>query len=159
MKIEWIMDSVLPVDTLRRMEHAASQCPVCEGIHVPCAVSVRLCSDETIAEINTVHRGIPRPTDVLSFPSVSYPPGLTAGACEQLLRREYDDELCACFLGDIVISVPHILSQADEFGHSVDREACYLLVHGICHLMGYDHMNDNEKKVMRKMEETILASV
>ena len=70
---------------------------------------------------------------------------------------EFDDESDSCFLGDIIISVPHLLSQAQEYGHSVEREAAYLLVHGICHLMGYDHIEEADREKMRQLEEKILA--
>ena len=95
---------------------------------------------------------------MLSFPSVSYPEGKTAGSCPSLLRQEYDDETDAVFLGDLFISVPHMTAQAQEYGHSVMREGVYLLVHGICHLMGYDHMVEQDKERMRKMEEKILSA-
>ena len=159
MKIEWIRNAELQDSILRKMEKAASACPFCEGITVPCAVTVRLCSDEEIAQINADCRNISRATDVLSFPTVLYPAELTAGKCEKLLKQEYDDESGCCFLGDIIISVPHIFAQAEEYGHSAEREATYLLVHGICHLMGYDHMKDEDKKRMRAMEEKILSSI
>ena len=122
MKIEWILDEELKDNILQKMEDAASACPPCEGITVPCSITVRLCSDEEIAKINADCRNI-------------------------------------SFLGDIIISVPHLYAQAEEYGHSVEREATYLLVHGMCHLMGYDHMADDEKKAMRSMEEKILSSV
>ncbi len=157
MKIEWIRDVDFPQDILCRMQLAADRSTQCEGISVPCSVSVRLCSDETIREINAAHRGIDRTTDVLSFPTVIYPKGKTAGSCSRTLMMEYDDETGACFLGDIVIAVPHVFSQAEEYGHSAEREACYLLIHGICHLMGYDHMEEADKKKMRSMEEKILS--
>ena len=157
MKIEWIRDVDFPQDILCRMQLAADRSTQCEGISVPCSVSVRLCSDETIREINAAHRGIDRTTDVLSFPTVIYPKGKTAGSCSRTLMMEYDDETGACFLGDIVIAVPHVFSQAEEYGHSAEREACYLLIHGICHLMGYDHMEEADKKKMRSLEEKILS--
>ena len=157
MKIEWIQDVDFPQDILCRMQLAADRSTQCEGIPVPCSVSVRLCSDETIREINAAHRGIDRTTDVLSFPTVIYPKGKTAGSCSRTLMMEYDDETGACFLGDIVIAVPHVFSQAEEYGHSAEREACYLLIHGICHLMGYDHMEEADKKKMRSLEEKILS--
>ncbi len=158
MKIEWIRDMDLPGDILDCMQHAADRSTVCEGISMPCSVSVRLCSDEDILEINRRYRDIGRSTDVLSFPAVSYPAGKTAGSCPGLLRAEYDDESCSCFLGDIVISVPHIYAQAEEYGHPPLREASYLLVHGLCHLMGYDHMEEHDKRKMRALEERILSS-
>ena len=159
MVIDWINDMPLPEDMLSLMRAAADSAPACEGIGFPCAVSVRLCSDEDIAVINEQCRGISRSTDVLSFPAVSWPAGKTAGSCPALLRREFDDELGACFLGDIVIAVPHIYTQAKEYGHSASREAAYLLVHGLCHLMGYDHIRKEDQIVMRAMEEKILSSV
>ena len=158
MKIEWLHDVDLPEGILCKMQKAAEKAPLCEGIRIPCSVSVRLCDDHSIREINKMYRGIDRPTDVLSFPVVSYPAGKTAASCENALRMEYDDETGTCFLGDIVISVPHLYSQAAEYGHSVEREACYLLVHGLCHLMGYDHMEETEKTTMRAMEERILLA-
>ena len=140
------------------MQQAADLCADAEGIDAPCAVSVCLCDDEMIAGINSRYRQIDRPTDVLSFPSVSYPEGRTAGSCSPLLKQEYDDESGACFLGDLFISVPHVRVQASEYGHSELREAVYLLVHGICHLMGYDHIEPEDKKRMRAMEEKILEA-
>ena len=159
MKIEWIRDLKLEEDILLLMQTASDRCLECEGVRIPCSITVRLCSDETIAEINASFRNIPHPTDVLSFPTLTFPPNHTAGDCEKLLHQEYDDDTDACFLGDIIISVPHILAQADEYGHSVGREAAYLLVHGICHLMGYDHMTEKDRKKMRNMEEKILSAV
>ena len=96
---------------------------------------------------------------VLSFPSVSYPEGVTAGSCEHLLRQEYDADSGACFLGDLFISADHVRAQAAEYGHPVLREAVYLLVHGVCHLMGYDHMEKHDKEKMRSMEEKILSGM
>ena len=158
MKIEWLFSKTLPEGIIRRMEKAAQQCLPCEGVSQSCSVTVLLCDDETIAAINAEQRGVSGSTDDLSFPTVRYPAGLTAGSCEGLLRREYDDETGSCFLGDIVLSVPHVYAQAEEYGHSPEREATYLLVHGICHLMGYDHMTDPDRKQMRAMEERILSA-
>ncbi len=155
--IDWIMDADLPEPILKKMQDAADQSLICEGIHFPCSISVRLCNDPAIREINTSIRGVPCSTDVLSFPTVSYPPDQTAGSCESLLRQEFDDETGTCFLGDIVISVPHLYAQAEEYGHSSEREATYLLVHGICHLMGYDHLKEADKIKMRRAEEKILS--
>lgn len=159
MRIEWTGEQELDPAIRQKMQEAADQCPAAEGIDVPVAISVRLCDDQVIAEINSEFRGITRSTDVLSFPTVDYPAGMTAGRCGKLLQQEYDDELNACFLGDIVIAIPHIFAQAAEYGHSPEREAAYLLVHGICHLMGYDHMEEEDKAKMRSMEEKVLSKV
>ena len=159
MYIDWDIRFPLQPSVLSRMQTAADTCASCEGISVPCSVSVCLCDDVYIAGINREYRNVDASTDVLSFPSVSYPAGLTAGDCPGLLRREYDDTAGACFLGDILISVPHMKKQALEYGHSELRETVYLLVHGICHLMGYDHIDPKEKERMRAVEEKILSSV
>ncbi len=159
MKIEWFPDEPVPAGILEKMEAAASGCTVCEGVRVPCSIAVRLCDDEYIARMNAQFRNIDRSTDVLSFPSIAFPAGTTAGNCEKLLKREFDDETGCCFLGDIIISVPHLYAQANEYGHSLEREATYLLVHGICHLMGYDHIEEKDRAQMRMMEEKILSSV
>ena len=155
----WEIDTEVEPAWLSLMQTAADCALWAEGVTRPCAVSVRLCDDEAIHEINREYRDPDRATDVLSFPTVNYPKGVTAGHADKLLRRELDDELDACMLGDLIISVPHVLAQAQEYGHSPEREAAYLLVHGICHLMGYDHMVEDEKREMRAMEEKILNAV
>jgi len=144
---------------LSLMQTAADCALHMEGVKRSCAVSVRLCDDEAIHEINRDYRQVDRATDVLSFPMVNYPQGVTAGAADKLLRQALDDELNACMLGDLIISVPHVLAQAEEYGHSPQREAAYLLVHGICHLMGYDHIEEDDKRRMRAMEEKILSAI
>lgn len=159
MTLLWNIDTQIDPGLLTLMQTAADCALTMEGVKRPCAVSVRLCDDEAIHAINRDYRGVDRATDVLSFPMVSYPAGVTAGQADKLLRQALDDELNACMLGDLIISVPHVLAQAEEYGHSPQREAAYLLVHGICHLMGYDHMEDEEKRRMRAMEEKILSAV
>ncbi len=158
MLIEWNVDYPLEQSILNKMQDAADLCLQCEKVSVPCSITVCLCDDDYIAGINKTYRNTDRSTDVLSFPSVAYPAGFTAGSSENLLRLEYDDETQACFLGDLFISVPHVFAQAQEYGHSPLREAVYLLVHGICHLMGYDHIDPTDKEKMRAMEEKILSA-
>lgn len=159
MIIQWEMDTEIDPSLTALMQAAADCALQTEGVTRKCAVCVRLCDDEAIHEINRTYRGVDRATDVLSFPTVNYPAGETAATCDRLLRREYDDELKACMLGDLILSVPHIYAQAAEYGHSPQREAAYLLVHGICHLMGYDHMEEEDKVQMRALEEKILEQV
>ena len=155
----WQIDTEVKPSWLSLMQTAADCALLTEGVTRECAVSIRLCDDEAIHEINREYRDVDRATDVLSFPTVNYPAGLTAGQADKYLRRELDDELNACMLGDLILSVPHVLSQAEEYGHSPERECAYLLVHGLCHLMGYDHIEEDDKKKMRAMEEKILAAI
>ena len=159
MIIHWTLHSQIDPEILSQMQIAADACLISEKVMVPCSVAVCLCDDEEIKSLNREYREVDSSTDVLSFPSVAYPYPYTAGDCENLLRAEYDDETGSCFLGDIIISVPHIVEQAREYNHSEKREALFLLVHGICHLMGYDHIEKKDKEKMRAMEERILSSV
>ncbi len=158
MKLEWQIDAPVDPALCDLMQKAADFAPIAEGISLPCCASVRLCGEEQIRELNARFRNTDRATDVLSFPEIGWPQGVTAGQDERRLRRAWDDEADACFLGDVVISVPRIYAQAEEYGHSPAREAAYLLVHALCHLMGYDHMEEEEKKTMRAMEEKILSA-
>lgn len=161
MILEWSVDEGINPDPvlISQMQTAADYALIAEGIHAACFAGVRLCDDRSICEINSRERNVNQATDVLSFPSVRFPSGKTAHECENLLRQAYDDEQNACFLGDIIISIPRAQSQAMEYGHSAAREAAYLLVHGLCHLFGYDHIEEKDKSKMRKKEEEILASV
>ena len=120
-------------------------------------VAARLVDDEAIRAINREHRGIDRATDVLSFPTVSYREGRTAGSSLKLVRREYNPSTGLCFLGDLVISLPRAAEQAAAYGHSLDRELGYLTAHGVFHLMGYDHENEDGQRVMRALEEQALS--
>ena len=159
MKLEWNLDFPVDESLLSLMKSAADQAPLAEGIPYPCFATVRICDDESIRALNRDYRGLDQSTDVLSFPSVRWPEGRTAGDVPERLKREYDEMMNACFLGDVVISMDHVRAQAAAYGHSEAREAAYLLVHSLCHLMGYDHMEDGEKAVMRAKEEEILSAV
>ena len=77
---------------------------------------------------------------------------------ESIISAE-DDEQIEDVLGDIMISIPRVIEQAEEYGHSVQRELAYMVVHGFYHVMGYDHMNEEEKSVMRQKEEKILSKL
>ena len=150
---------LLDSDARTLMQRCADAAESTEGVREKTAVFITIVDDDEIREINREQRGKDMSTDVLSFPTVNYPAGQTAGSCAKLLRREYDPEMDACLLGDIVISMDHVRAQAEEYGHSMQRESGYLLTHGLFHLMGYDHMTDEDKPVMRAMEEKSLASI
>ena len=141
------------------MQRCADAAQRAEGVEDETAVFIEIVDDEAIQVINREQRGKDASTDVLSFPTVNYPKGKTAGSCAQRLRREYDPDAGACVLGDIIISMDHVRAQAAEYGHSVQRETGYLLTHGLFHLMGYDHMTDEDKPLMRAMEEKSLSSI
>ena len=151
--------NLLDEETKALMRRCADAAQRTEGALEPLAAFVRIVGDDEIRAINREQRGKDAATDVLSFPTVNYPAGRMAGSCARLLRREYDPEIGACVIGDIIISMDHVRVQAAEYGHSERRESGYLLTHGLFHLMGYDHMTDEDKPVMRAMEEKALASI
>lgn len=155
MKIQW--EQHVPVAPGTPFALTADCCQAAEGIQLPLAVHLLITDDEEIHRINAEYRQVDRATDVLSFPSVNYPKGQTARHCEKRLRAEWDPEAGACMLGDIIISYPHAKAQAAEYGHSLDRELCYLFAHGLFHLMGYDHMEEDERKEMRTMEDKAMG--
>lgn len=121
-------------------------------------VDVLLTDNASIRDINREERGIDAPTDVLSFPMVDYPaPG-------DFSQAEEDDSLFhpesgELLLGDMVISLDKVLSQAEEYGHSPKRELAFLVAHSMYHLMGYDHMEDAERLVMEEKQENLLQSL
>lgn len=124
-----------------------------EGVAVPCEVDVLLTDDAGIHEINREQRGVDRPTDVLSFPMFEYAPGHPPADLS-----DADPATGLTPLGDMVISMERVKAQALEYGHSNRRELCYLVVHSVLHLLGYDHLDEGEEKArMRRREEAILA--
>ena len=155
-RFEFDFDVPVPEGTEALLLRCARQCLRAEGVSLPCAAYLRFTDDDSIHQLNREYRQVDRSTDVLSFPSAAFSPRQTAGHAPQLLHREWDPELRACVLGDIVISMDHVRAQAAEYGHSVTRELAYLTVHALFHLMGYDHMNDKDKEQMRAMEEKAL---
>ena len=123
----------------------------------PLEISVTITNNEEIREINKEQRNLDKPTDVLSFPMLFWekPEVLQ----EPLSDADYDMETGLVYLGDIVISIEKIKEQAEEYGHSFERELFYLTIHGILHLFGYDHMIDSDKKIMRRKEEEIYGAL
>lgn len=128
-----------------------------EEVHIKCEISLLFVDNEEIKEINNDTRGINRETDVLSFPMLEYE---DKNVFKEIYKdykfspADFDGE--ELVLGDIVISLEKALEQSEEFNHSYEREASYLVVHSVLHLLGYDHMEEDEKNVMRNREEEIL---
>jgi len=110
--------------------------------------SILIVDNNYIQELNLIYRGQTTPTDVLSF------------AMNELGEDEPDIDFSGevNVLGDIVISLEKALEQSQEYGHSLERELGYLVVHGMLHLLGYDHETEGERKLMRELEEKILSA-
>lgn len=132
---------------LRRLDEILPLYAEQEGLPDDMVIGLTFTDDDAIQEINRETRGIDRATDVLSFPMYERDDEIEL----------FEDELAP--FGDIVLSVPHAQAQAAEYGHSVEREVCYLIVHGLMHLAGYDHIEDDDKAEMRAAEEALLNRV
>ena len=147
-------------DATRELMQTCSQAAQkAEGVTLPLSVFIRVVDDDEIRAINREQRGKDASTDVLSFPTVNYPKGKTAGACEGLLREEFDPDVDACAIGDIVISMDHVRAQAAEYGHSERREFAFLVVHGMLHLLGFDHMQPQEERRMFDRQRAVLDAL
>ena len=109
-------------------------------------VSVTIVTNDKIRALNAEYRGKDAPTDVLSFPQFDD-------------HEEEIPEVCEICLGDVVICEQKAREQAEQFGHSFERELVYLFTHSVLHLLGYDHMEDDEKKAMREREEEIMKQI
>ena len=118
-----------------------------EGMENDVEVSVTFVDDDGIRELNNKFRGMDKPTDVLSFPLLDY---------EGESEEPFFDELCHN-LGDIVISLERAMAQANEFGHSFEREVAFLTAHSMLHLLGYDHeLSEEDDADMRKRQNDIM---
>jgi len=139
-------------------DEVAAACMAEEGV-LNAYACITLVNGDEIREINRTMRGVDSVTDVLSFPSVTYGKGKTARDSEKRLKRAYDPAKGAVFLGDIALNTQRAEEQANLFGHSFRRELGYLTAHAMFHLMGYDHMREDEKKIMREMEKRAMKRV
>lgn len=111
-------------------------------------ITITFTTPQNIKEINKQYRNIDKATDVLSFPMFE------KDELETKIKNKY--YVCEDVLGDIIISIEKVQEQAEEYGHSFERELSYMIVHGFYHLMGYDHIKEEDKKVMRPKEEKVL---
>ena len=131
---------------VRQMTEAAEICVGGEGLDPHfCEVSFSFADEEEIRRLNAAYRDKDAVTDVLSFPQY-----------DDLRELDNEEEIC---LGDVVICGRVARRQAEEYGHSYERELLYLFVHSILHLLGYDHMEEEEKRQMRIREEYVMEKI
>lgn len=146
MQIIYDSEFELEDSLLEKMEEGAKLCIEEEGIDPEYVeISLTLVDGEEIQELNRMYRNVDKVTDVLSFPQF-----------DDLNELPEEEEI---LLGDVVICRQRAEEQAEEFGHSVEREMVYLFVHSICHLLGYDHMEEQEKAEMRAKEESVMERI
>ena len=122
-------------------------------------ISLLLTHNDEIHEMNLEHRGIDRATDVLSFPMLDFDHPGDFSIIDEETADVFDPESGELMLGDIVISVDKVLEQAQEYGHSPKREYAFLIAHSMLHLCGYDHMDDEERKVMEEKQRAIMEKI
>lgn len=127
-------------DNHRAIEKAVEEVINAEELEGDFEVSVSFVTNEEIKDLNREFRSVDSETDVLSFP----------------MDDEFDGVI---LLGDIVLSTQKIIEQANDFGHGLEREMAYLTVHSMLHLLGYDHMNNDEKEEMRSREKEIMKKL
>lgn len=123
-----------------------------------CEIDVLLTDNDAIHEINLAERGIDAPTDVLSFPLVNF----AKPAFYEYLEEDpmlFDPDSGELMLGDMVISVDKVLSQAQEYGHSIRRELAFLAAHSTFHLLGYDHETEEDRLLMEEKQEAVLQEL
>ena len=114
-------------------------------------ITITFTTPQNIKEINKKYRNIDKATDVLSFPMFE------KDELETKIKNK--DYVCEDVLGDIIISIEKVQEQAEEYGHSFERELSYMIVHGFYHLMGYDHIKEEDKIIMRPKEEYVLGNL
>ena len=114
-------------------------------------ISLSFVSEDEIHQLNRDYRGVDRVTDVLSFPLIE--------DLNDLQAADEEEETEPVALGDVVICLPRAEEQAREYGHSREREIVYLYVHSVLHLLGYDHMEEEDKQEMRAREEEVMKEV
>ena len=141
-------DVKIPTGVRMLVRRCCTAVLVLEKFEDPAEISVRFVDDDEIHTLNLKYRNVDNSTDVLSFPMGE--------------NGVYDtnNDTGAKILGDIVISIPHAVSQAERFGHSLQREIAFLTVHSMLHLLGYDHEDGGIESVhMREKEETVLTQL
>lgn len=124
-----------------------------------CEINILVTDNENIRNINRETRNIDKETDVLSFPNLFFDEPSDFNISDEELLDCVNPENDLVVLGDIILSYDRILSQADEYGHSVKREYAFLITHSMLHLCGYDHMEPDEAKVMEELQELILNNL
>ena len=120
------------------------------------SVEIIFTDAEGIRRLNARTRGVDAVTDVLSYPSFAHVAGAPIRAAEHAIDLDEDGNV---FIGSVAICSARAAEQAAEYGHSLEREINYLAAHGICHLLGYDHMTEEDRPAMRALEERVLSKM
>ena len=120
------------------------------------SVNLTITDDASIRSVNKEYRNIDSATDVLSFPAIDFITPVNFTDISEGDPDYFDQDTHELILGDIMISLDHAEKQAEEYGHSLKREIAFLITHSLLHLLGYDHMEDDERVIMEEKQEEIL---
>ncbi len=131
----------------------------CEGCPYEAEVNVLITDCEGIRAYNKEYRNIDKETDVLSFPGVDYSAPADFSIAESDIPSYFHPDSGELLLGDIILCKERIFAQATEYGHSILREFAFLIVHSVLHLLGYDHMEEEEEKLMRMHQDKIMEEL
>lgn len=155
LEIETTIDLQLPCQALleRCLEAVLEeeQCPY------DAQIDVVITDNDSIHEINREFRGVDAPTDVLSFPMISYRAPSDFSGLEEQAEEYFNPDTGELMLGDMMISAEKVLEQSAAYGHSVEREFAFLTVHSLLHLCGYDHMEENDRILMEERQRAVMT--
>ena len=149
----------LPFDIQEILEKIMSTVMEMENCPYETTVNLLITDNNGIREYNRNYRGIDRETDVLSFPNISFLHESDFSSAELSEADYFDPDTGELILGDIILSVERILTQAKEYGHSILREFAFLTAHSMLHLCGYDHMEEETESVMEEKQEAVLTQL
>ena len=152
-------ESTLPFDTEQLAKLVIEKVLDIEACPFETEVSILLTDNEGIKRYNKEFRGIEKDTDVLSFPNLDYDSPSDFSCVEGNEIDFINPESNEIILGDIIISINKVYSQAEEYGHTLKREFAFLIVHSMLHLLGYDHMDEEDAAIMEPKQEAILNSL
>lgn len=153
------VDTSFPFDREETVRRVAETVLDMEACPYECQVNVLLTDNAGIREYNRTYRNIDWETDVLSFPNLEFTAPSDFSGVEENSADCCDPDSGELILGDIILSVDRIRSQASEYGHSTLREFAFLVAHSMLHLCGYDHMEPEEARVMEKKQEAVLEKL
>lgn len=159
LNIEKEVEAVFNFDCEKLAEDVISYTIEHEKFPHEAEVNLTLTDNEGIHEINRMYRQIDAPTDVLSFPMLSYQKAGDFSALENDYEDNFNPDTGEIMLGDIIISVDRVRTQAADYGHSERREYAFLIVHSMLHLFGYDHMTEEDASQMEAKQQQILDAM
>ena len=157
-QIDYEAERKLDIDYVKLADMVAGQILKTEKCPYEVSVNLIITDNEEIKNVNSQFRFIGAPTDVLSFPMIPF----SSPADYSIVEGKdvyFDLDTDELLLGDVMISVDKVYSQAEEYGHSVEREFSFLFAHSMLHLLGYDHMEPDEAAVMEKKQAEALEAL